>query len=240
MTSAPKLVVEFCGEGHELDSAREFTVGRDADLVVDENPYLHRRFLQVAFQGGLWWVSNIGSQLSATVSDADGRMQAWLAPGASLPIVFATTSVRFTAGPTTYEIALFAAEPAFLEHAITEEADGSTTIGATTLTLDQRRLVVALAEPLLSRSGSGRSDLPSTSEAAERLRWTSTKFNRKLDNVCQKLERLGVRGLHGGPDRLASNRRARLVEYAIASRLVTQADLPLLESQVDGAAGEEV
>ena len=71
--------------------------------------------------------------------------------------------------------------------------------------------------------------LPSSAEAAERLGWTITKFNRKLDNVCQKLQRLGVRGLHGGPDRLASNRRTRLIEYAVATRLVTRADLALLD-----------
>jgi hypothetical protein len=35
--------------------------------------------------------------------------------------------------------------------------------------------------------------------------------------------------LHGGPGQLASNRRARLVEYAIAVRMVTRDDLPLLD-----------
>ena len=65
--------------------------------------------------------------------------------------------------------------------------------------------------------------MPSSSEAATRLGWTTTKFNRKLDNVCQKLAAQGVRGLHGEPGRLASNRRARLVEYAIAVRLITRA-----------------
>ena len=33
---------------------------------------------------------------------------------------------------------------------------------------------------------------------------------------------------------LATNRRARLVEYAVASRLVTAADLPLLDVTDDG------
>jgi len=37
---------------------------------------------------------------------------------------------------------------------------------------------------------------------------------------------------------LASNRRARLVEYAIAVRLVTPDDLPLLD-QLHAAAGSE-
>ena len=114
---------------------------------------------------------------------------------------------------------------------------GDTTIGATSLTPDQRRLVVALAEPRLRGDGRASVVLPSNAEAAERLGWAITRFNRKLDNVCQKLSRLGVRGLHGGPDRLASNRRSRLVEYAVATRLVTKDDLVLL--QQSGMSGAE-
>ena len=44
---------------------------------------------------------------------------------------------------------------------------------------------------------------------------------------------LGVRGLRGGPGKLASNRRARLVEHAVFSRLVTAEDLPLLDRAQD-------
>ena len=78
------------------------------------------------------------------------------------------------------------------------------------------------------------SELPSSAKAAERLGWTITRFNRKLDNVCDKLDRIGVKGLRGGPGALATNRRARLVEYAVASRLVTGDDLPLLDLTDDG------
>ena len=63
---------------------------------------------------------------------------------------------------------------------------------------------------------------------AARLGWPVTKFNRKLDNVCGKLADVGVRGLHGGPAKLASSRKARLVEYAMAARIVTVEDLDLL------------
>ena len=43
-----------------------------------------------------------------------------------------------------------------------------------------------------------------------------------------RLGEAGVRGLHGGPERLARARKARLVEYAVAARLVTASDLELL------------
>ena len=55
----------------------------------------------------------MGARLTATVSDADGALQAWLAPGASLPVVFATTTVRFTAGSTTYDLDLVLPDPVF-------------------------------------------------------------------------------------------------------------------------------
>jgi hypothetical protein len=61
-------------------------------------------------------------------------------------------------------------------------------------------------------------------------------FNRKLDNVCEKLDKLGVEGLRGGRGKLATNRRARLVEYAVATRLVSTDDLVLLDTADDPPA----
>jgi hypothetical protein len=83
------------------------------------------------------------------------------------------------------------------------------------------------------------SEIPPSAKAAERLGWTVTRFNRKLDNVCDKLDRLGVPGMRGGQRTFATNRRARLVEHAISSRLVTRSDLALLDApQADDAEGE--
>jgi len=39
----------------------------------------------------------------------------------------------------------------------------------------------------------------------------------------------GIRGLHGGPGKLASNRKNRLVEHALSTRMVTEVDLALLD-----------
>jgi hypothetical protein len=230
------LVVEFCGDAFTLPEQRVFVIGRDADLHVDDNAFLHRRFLTIARLNGLWTLSNVGSQLTATVSDAEGRMEAFLAPGASLPIVFHRTAVRFTAGPTTYEIDITNDDPAFTAPVEELPSDGETTIGATSLTPDQKLLLLALAESVLRGDGRASVSVPSLADASRRLGWTSTKFNRKLDNVCQKLTKLGVRGLHGGPDKLASNRRTRLVEYVVATRLVTRADLALLDHVLDEAS----
>jgi len=226
--------VEFCGEWYTLDREKPFEIGREADLDIDDNQYLHRRFLQISNVDGMWWLSNVGSRLSATVSDSSRTMQAWLAPGARMPIVFGLTTVVFSAGPTSYEFTVHTTTPTFVDASPVPSSSGATTVGAVTFTASQKLLILALAEPMLKREGTGTSEIPSSQAAAERLGWALSRFNRKLDNVCDKLSRTGVDGLRGGVGALATNRRARLVEYAVLSRLVTKADLPLLdEPQAD-------
>lgn len=230
------LRIEFVGEDIEVTAGSTFVIGREGDLVVDDNPFLHRQFLTLSDTSGVWVLANVGDQLAATVSDAEGRLEAFLGPGAVLPIVFDETTVRFTAGPTSYEFTLRDDSPAFaaspLNPALNETPDASssanTTIGRVVLTNDQRMLILALAESGLKSAGGRSAVLPTSSQAARRLGWTTTKFNRKLDNVCDKLSKLGVRGLQGDLGSLASNRRARLVEYSLAVRLVTRDDLDLL------------
>ncbi|GAB3156953.1 hypothetical protein GCM10027058_31520 [Microbacterium neimengense] len=222
------VTVEYCGEWFAVRSGEVFTIGREADLSIDENPFLHRRLLEIREFEGIWLLQNVGARLAVTVTDGGGRLQSWLAPGGRLPLVFGRTTVVFTAGPTTYEVSLHVAEPVFSETQ-PSSGDGTTTIGDVTFTLSQRQLILALAEPMLLREGSGMGEIPTSAKAAARLGWAITRFNRKLDNVCDKLDRMGVQGLRGGVRSYATNRRIRLVEYAIASRLVTRADLPLLD-----------
>lgn len=225
------LTVEFAGEVFPVAPGAVFTVGREGDLAIDDNLFLHRTFLTIQNVEGLWLLSNVGSRLSATVTDSGGRVQAWLAPGARLPLVFAATSVIFSAGPTTYELTIHTAEPTFRDTQPAPDDDGLSTIGDVPLTHSQRVMILALAEPVLRREGTGMSELPTSAQAAERLGWTLTRFNRKLDNVCDKLDRIGVPGMRGGVRSYATNRRVRLVEHAIAARLVTRDDLPLLDAE---------
>lgn len=225
------LQVNFLDETHQLVEGCAFCIGREGDLVVDDNQFLHRRFLLLREQNGLWTLANVGSQLTATVTDALGCMEAYLSPGAWIPLVFGTTQVKFTAGPTSYSLSIVNTEPPFADVPSIRVETGDTTVGAAQLTPDQRRLIVALAEPRLRGDGMASVVLPTNAEAAARLGWPITRFNRKLDNVCLKLSKLGVRGLHGGPTKLASNRRSRLVDYVVATRMVTKSDLILLETE---------
>jgi hypothetical protein len=220
--------VDFCGEVYPVPTGETLTIGREGDVVLDDNPFLHRQFLVISQRDNMWWLSNVGTLLSATIADPTGALQAWLAPGGALPLVFPRTVVWFTAGSTTYELYVDLTSASFEPMEVVDEPDGSLTIGRVSLTPDQRLLIVALCENALRRGDRGQAAVPQSAQCAQRLGWTTTKFNRKLDNVCNKLAELGIRGLHGGPSRLASSRKARLVEYAMSARLIGPADLGLL------------
>ena len=231
MTNAG-LTILFCGKQFPAVSGRPLMIGRSGDVEIDDNPYLHRSFLVVLENGGLWWLSNVGSTLTATVADGEGLFQAWLAPGARIPLALSPILVWFTAGPTTYDFEIIVENPAFVSVAAElaeQDRCGATTVGRVSFTADQKLLMVALCESFLSRGYPGAGQIPSSAAAAARIGWTVTRFNRKLDNVCQKLADAGTRGLHGGIGALASSRKSRLVEHALSTRLVTVHDLVLLD-----------
>ncbi len=231
-SEAVPLRLEFSGEWHDLSADRPFIIGREGDLEIDDNPYLHRHFLELSHRDGLWWLANIGVRLAATVSSAGGAVHSWLSPGARMPLVFERSVIVFTAGPVTYELSLHTEEaPYEVSRQVQASMSGETTVMPASFTPMQKQLMVALAEPMLRREGVSINELPSSSDAARRLGWTMSKFNRKLDNVCDKLDRMGVQGLRGGAGKLATNRRARLVEYAVTSQVVTRTDLPLLDDE---------
>lgn len=226
------LHIEYCGEWTVVRPGSVFRIGRTGDLAIDDNPYLHRSFLELRHQAGVWLAANVGRTLSATISDPENHFVAHLAPGGVLPLAFDRSTVRFSAGTTTYELQVVLSEAPFerlggAQDVVDELA--ATTRGPVSLSPDQTLLVVALAEHALRRTGTGPTVLPTTGDAARRVGWTEKKFNKKLDALCQKLAAAGVRGVHGEPGRLASNRRARIVEYCMSTRLVTTEDLELFD-----------
>jgi hypothetical protein len=226
------LTIDVAGELTHLDGSRAFVVGRDADLVVDDNPYLHRRFLEFRRHHDIWWVANVGGQITATVEEPGRSVQAWLAPGGRVPIVNGTTTIRFTAGPTTYELLVTVDETPsdFAASQYDDDDDGTETLGRIRLTDDQRLMLVVLAESALRHGMHRMSDLPSAATAATRLGWTQKKFEKKIDNVCDRLARLDVRGLKGDLGSQAVSRRVRLVQYAVSTRMVTAEDLAVLDA----------
>ena len=139
-----ELVLDFSGEIHRVAPADTFVIGRGGDLDIDDNPYLHRRFLVFAHSENLWWIANEGSRLSATLTDGEGLVQSRLAPGARMPLVFPRVILTFSAGPTTYEINLITSgEDRFSGIDGVRQSSGQTTIGVTPMTRSQLLLVLA-------------------------------------------------------------------------------------------------
>lgn len=230
--AAGGLTVDFVGELHVVRPGEVCTIGRSGTVEIDDNPHLHRTLLQVFDNDGLWWVANVGSRLAVHLTDVDGLTRTMLAPGARLALGAARTLVTFQAGPTSYELELrLPGTPAPVLPGAVAAAAGDPTIGPPRFTPSQLLAILALSEPTLRRGGTGAGHVPSLAEAAARLGWSQTRFNRKLDNVCAKLEAAGVEGMRGGVGRLASNRRSALVHHAVGTRLVTEEDLPLLAEE---------
>lgn len=235
MASAPtpeRLQVDFVGDLRDLGPDDVLTFGREADLILDEdNQYLHRLLGRLEHRQGVWWLINTGSRVPLVVQDLTSRSQVTLAPGREMAMTFPNAAVQFQAGRSNYEFEVsIGVENDSLLADLDDLADDGATIGIGDLPLteDQRRLIVVLAEATL-RSSSVEIDLPTNRAAAHRLGWTITRFNRKLDNVCERLSKAGVSGLRGGAGTLATDRRTTLVDHAIQSGLVTVDHLSLLE-----------
>lgn len=230
------LVVDFCGELHRVEVDDSLAFGRSAALTIDDNPYLHRTVGSFSWQGGWWWLHNRGSRIHLTIKDLTSRTHVALAPGRDLALTFPRALVQFSAGRQHYEIEISLPDPlavnqpgpaARLDDNRLGDHGATISLADLPLTVDQRRLVVALAEPTLI-SGDPEIRLPSNRAAAVRLGWTITRFNRKLDNVCQRLHKAGVSGLRGDVATLAADRRLRLVSHALESGLIDHRDLELL------------
>ncbi|MBS1907173.1 MAG: hypothetical protein JST33_11535 [Actinobacteria bacterium] len=235
----PSLVVgggyvEFCGEQYPFVSGRGLTIGRRAELMLDEDPRLPARMFAIAHASDFWTLRNTASGLTARAAEAGGARSARLAPGQAIPLVFEDTVVSFGFGRTSYEFTVHLIRPVYTEPPVERDDGGilaAATAGGIALTPSQQLVILALAEPTLCRGGKGLGEVPTAARAAARLGWNVTRFNRKLDNVCDKLDRLGVEGMRGGIGSYATNRRIRLIEYAIGSGIVSSAGLALLDAE---------
>lgn len=227
------LVVAFLSETHVRAPGGALTFGRAGDVVVDDaNPYLHRVAGRFFWQNEAWWLENLGRRTPLTLVSALSTVHlppAGVEGPAPVTIVpRGPFTVSFEAGGSSYELEGTGGEVGPTAGGGGPDGlDGppTTTYGRIALTDEEHALVLALAEPVLRDPTAGPDALPANREVAHRLGWTATKFNRKLDYLCTRLTRAGVRGLQGGRGAEAVNRRWRLVEHAVASRMVTADDL---------------
>jgi hypothetical protein len=196
-------------------------------LDIDSNRFLHRctgRFIEDA---GFWWVENTTDATPFHVRC--GGFTALVPAGDRLALTHPTTTIGFTAGPCSYQVVVHLDDlppdppPAATPPGDETDADPRQLIELTT---EQRLLAAVLAEPRLR--GTGR-EIPSNETAAARLGWSQTKFNRKLDWLCERLRRAGVQGMKERDGGRAIGRRARLVDHLLDRGLIGEAELELLD-----------
>ncbi len=142
-----------------------------------------------------------------------------------MPITYDRFVVRFSAGPTAYEIEGECEVEGGLQRQPASVAGETREFGVVPVSGEQHLLLVALCAPVLR----GDVDLATNQQIADLFGWTITKFNRKLDSLCAKFSNQGVRGLRGSSGSLAMDRRQVLIDHALTAKLVTADDLGLLK-----------
>ena len=220
------LTVEFEGRTWEVMPGDELTFGRAGDVCVDEaNLYMHRIVGLVRHRNSQWWLHNSSQWIELHVHTEKGSRHT-MASNTRLALVV-NCEVRFGAGNANYMVRLSPTNSELRDDVVRVIADAPSTsqFGVIELNDEQRLLLAALCENRLQRIDE---DLPPNKDVANRLRWSITKFNRKLDHLCHQLENEGVAGLRGGRGHRASARRENLVDHAVATGLITVEDLDVL------------
>ncbi len=190
------------------------TFGRDADIELDTNPFLHRRTGAFVRDGGDWWVHNLGTKLYLTVIADDGT-RAELPPGTRHALASVSGLVRVTAGRSTYEVSYRLSSSPERSPAVDPQPDDGTLTIQVDLALTPREIdfLVTFARPYLLGLAE---PMPTYAEVASL--WAVAP--KTLDNTLQSIKRkFRAAGLIRDPNLDA------LVQKAIQHSLVTRADL---------------
>ncbi|MEM7340367.1 MAG: hypothetical protein AAF467_17040 [Actinomycetota bacterium] len=218
---AVSLTVWFVGE--TFRPGTELGFGRQADLSLDENSYLHRRAGRFRLRDGRWWLENLGTRLRLTMAAADGSLIE-LQPGAASPLLGSRGEVSLTAGPTRYVMEYELAAPASRETTAQYGIGGADTkTFGPVLTPRELDFVVVLAQGRLSgRLG----PMPSHSEIASI--WGVS--HKTVDNTLQRLKtKLRTQRIN------FVDSTETLIEYLVTQGLVTRDDLEW--ANLDGPDG---
>lgn len=231
-----ELHLFFIDELTVADPGDVVTFGRSGDIEVDEaNQYMHRIVGTFFDQDNVWWLTNNSKHGNLTLVGEGGRLTR-LPPEAVTALIEPTGTVGFDSGPSAYELGwvLPGKDPLMPPMSASDGddtevlPDATTQFGVVSLNQEQKQLLVALSERTLRDPTAPTSDLPANASVAHSLGWSAKKLDRKLDYLCARLASEGVRGLRGEKGFEAIDRRSRLVEHAMASGMISSADLEII------------
>lgn len=206
------LAVDFCGEIYRPTT--ELVFGRDADLVLDDNSFLHRRAGRFQLRGETWWLQNLGSRLRLTLVSSDGSVLD-LRPGSANPLLGRAGAVSLHAGPVRYQMdyQLHLEPPGVDDGGRLRQQGADTMTFGPMLTPRELDFVVVLARGRLTgRLG----PLPSHGEIAEIWGVSAKTVDNTLQRLRTKLRKSEINFVQS---------TETLVEYLVTQGLVTMSDL---------------
>ncbi len=211
--SPTELTVRYVGETYRPES--ELTFGREAELCLDDNNYLHRRAGRFRLFDGTWWLDNLGSRLRLSMVSTDGSLIE-LQPGDASPLAGTAGDVSLIAGPTRYQLDYeLQGRQTSLDN--TQRLEGGAGVDTMTygvvLTPRELDFVVVMAQGRLTgRLG----PLPTHGQIAE----TWGVSHKTVDNTLQRLR-----------DKLRKQKISyvqsteTMIDYLVTQGLVTRSDL---------------
>jgi len=219
----PTLIVTFEEARYQVTGDEPFTFGRAGTLRIDDtNRELHRVQGVLRYATDTWWLFNHARSTSMVVTHLHSPSFSRVAPASATALPWGACAITFSAGKANYRIEVddpHRDEPS--------EPDAHVPIGDATLTSgqlifneEQFQLLAVISEPRIAGPIS-EADLYSNRQIAQRLGWSLTKVNRKLDNLCIKLDKAGIQGLRGDIAGAATQRRLNLANFGVESGLIT-------------------
>lgn len=219
--------LNFRGEQRIVRGDAPFLFGRgdDNDISVLDD-LVHRQFGQLFHRGDLWWLRNVGSELTLEMRDEGSRSWSLVAPGSTVAVSFTQAEIHFH-GRSDYVIHLEIEDPEYPlstnDLGIEPSASGDTKTLRHLLRGGQRLLVVAMAEEQL-REPQQLLRIPPYKELCERLDVGSSAIDSRLTRIAEKFVDKGL--MSAEFDR--GDRMRTIVEVAITYRIISTDDLDLL------------
>lgn len=212
-------ICDDLGRSYSMQPGNRVIIGRSAEIVIgSDDPYLHRKLLQVWDNQGVWQLDNLGDRVVVQIVSAqDGAGNMILGPKESLFIPNGQWYLVFETIIRKYELSLEITGPRLSPlMPAPSQNDNDPTRGAIRTNREQAQLLIVLTEKLRKYPGVGDEAIPTVAQCAQTLGWTEKKTNSKIENLVKQIS---------AQDRLLNRPyRVSLARYAYQTGLVSDFD----------------
>lgn len=232
---APTLWISLPGgPARAVDPRRGITAGRRAEFPLGaDDPWLHRRCLELRWSGAGWYAGNVGRRRTVMLRDLRRAHGVRLAPGESHPLRAPAYAVFVTGSDRVHELHLRLNGAPATPDATAEPVEPDT------LTIDDlgeadRMLVAAFAESYLSGESATLASLRTDREVAQRLGLTAKAVEHRRDDLYAAVVGGGLIPLAEWRQIRPRNRLWAVIRAVLEAGLIDLEDLELLPAPVAG------